>query len=51
MENERYGLRGFCGFGIALNVYRRVRRPRCTVCKFIGNIYLVGEHSVLPRYG
>lgn len=27
------------------------RRPRCTVCKFIGNIYLVGEHSVLPRYG
>ena len=24
MENERYGLRGFCGFGIALNVYRRV---------------------------
>jgi hypothetical protein len=27
MENERYGLRGFCGFGIALNVYRRVPQP------------------------
>ena len=26
-------------------------RPRHTVCKFIGNIYLVGEHSVLPRWG
>ena len=32
-------------------LYRRAGCPQPAACKFICTIYLVGEHSVLPRYG